>query len=96
MNHHVGWLFCLVSSLDLVKHIRKDYGDFFGISVAGYPEGHPDVIKPVGDRELSEAEKGRVVYVVAVGAVIMCCSRRGKNAQPKAVQLFGNAPHPPN
>ena len=27
---------------DLVKFIRKEYGDYFGISVAGYPEGHPE------------------------------------------------------
>lgn len=25
---------------DLVRHIRKNYGDYFGICVAGYPEGH--------------------------------------------------------
>ncbi|GAB2227843.1 hypothetical protein Droror1_Dr00009670 [Drosera rotundifolia] len=31
-------------ALDLVKHIRKQYGDYFGITVAGYPEAHPDVI----------------------------------------------------
>ncbi|KZV27434.1 methylenetetrahydrofolate reductase 2-like [Dorcoceras hygrometricum] len=31
-------------ALDLVKHIRSNYGDYFGITVAGYPEGHPDVI----------------------------------------------------
>lgn len=48
-------------ALDLVKHIRKDYGDYFGISVAGYPEGHPNVIKPVGDRELTASELTRVV-----------------------------------
>lgn len=35
-------------ALDLVKHIRSAYGDFFGITVAGYPEGHPDVIGPDG------------------------------------------------
>ncbi|MDC0231411.1 methylenetetrahydrofolate reductase [Aureispira] len=29
-------------AVDLVKYIRKEYGDYFGISVAGYPEGHPD------------------------------------------------------
>ncbi|MED6221279.1 Methylenetetrahydrofolate reductase 1 [Stylosanthes scabra] len=29
---------------DLVKHIRAKYGDYFGITIAGYPEGHPDVI----------------------------------------------------
>ncbi|XP_030455972.1 methylenetetrahydrofolate reductase (NADH) 2-like [Syzygium oleosum] len=31
-------------ALDLVKHIRAKYGEYFGITVAGYPEGHPDVI----------------------------------------------------
>ncbi|CAI0541021.1 unnamed protein product [Linum tenue] len=31
-------------ALDLVKHIRSKYGDYFGITVAGYPETHPDVI----------------------------------------------------
>jgi len=27
-------------AIDLVKFIREEYGDFFGIAVAGYPEGH--------------------------------------------------------
>jgi methylenetetrahydrofolate reductase (NADPH) len=27
---------------DLVKFIRSEFGDWFGIGVAGYPEGHPD------------------------------------------------------
>eukprot|EP01061_Rhynchopus_euleeides_P026092 TRINITY_DN42743_c0_g1_i1.p2 TRINITY_DN42743_c0_g1~~TRINITY_DN42743_c0_g1_i1.p2 ORF type:complete len:355 (+),score=181.83 TRINITY_DN42743_c0_g1_i1:196-1260(+) len=31
-------------ALDLVKFIREKYGDYFCISVAGYPEGHPDKI----------------------------------------------------
>ncbi|XP_030938623.1 methylenetetrahydrofolate reductase 2-like [Quercus lobata] len=31
-------------ALDLVKHIRAQYGDYFGITVAGYPEAHPDAI----------------------------------------------------
>lgn len=31
-------------ALDLVKYIRKEYGDYFGIGVAGYPEAHPDGI----------------------------------------------------
>merc|ERR1711871_532015 len=48
-------------ALDLVKYIRQKHGDYFGISVAGYPEGHPNVIKPVGDRELTASEKLRVV-----------------------------------
>lgn len=32
-------------ALDLVKHIRAKYGDYFGITVAGYPEAHPDMIQ---------------------------------------------------
>ena len=31
-------------ALDLIKYIRQEYGDFFGIGVAGYPEAHPDSI----------------------------------------------------
>lgn len=31
-------------ALDLVKYIRKQYGNYFGICVSGYPEAHPDVI----------------------------------------------------
>eukprot|EP01135_Chromosphaera_perkinsii_P005663 Nk52_evm34s356 gene=Nk52_evmTU34s356 len=27
---------------DLVRHIRATFGDYFGICVAGYPDGHPD------------------------------------------------------
>lgn len=35
-------------ALDLVKNIRDKYGDYFGITVAGYPEAHPDVISASG------------------------------------------------
>ncbi|XP_039136466.1 probable methylenetetrahydrofolate reductase [Dioscorea cayenensis subsp. rotundata] len=35
-------------ALDLVKHIRQTYGDYFGITVAGYPEAHPDMIQSDG------------------------------------------------
>mmetsp|Transcript_2761 Transcript_2761/g.3926 ORF Transcript_2761/g.3926 Transcript_2761/m.3926 type:complete len:818 (-) Transcript_2761:254-2707(-) len=34
-------------ALDLVKYMREKYGDYFSISVAGYPEGHPDNIEVV-------------------------------------------------
>ena len=47
-------------ALDLVKYMRETFGDQFGISVAGYPEGHPNAISEVADPStLSDAEKGR-------------------------------------
>jgi len=49
-------------ALDLVIYIRKHFGDRFGISVAGYPEGHPNAIselKEGEEAELSKAEKAR-------------------------------------
>lgn len=51
-------------ALDLVKHIKKTYGDFFGISVAGYPEGHPAAIKKVEDvSALTETEAARQINI---------------------------------
>ena len=45
---------------DLVRHIREKHGDFFSIAVAGYPEGHPDSMREVGELEqLSQTEQGR-------------------------------------
>ncbi|KAJ1928624.1 methylenetetrahydrofolate reductase 1 [Tieghemiomyces parasiticus] len=29
-------------AVDLVRYIRAQYGDYFSVGVAGYPEGHPD------------------------------------------------------
>jgi methylenetetrahydrofolate reductase (NADPH) len=49
-------------ALDLVKHIRAHYGDYFCVSVSGYPEGHPNVIKKVEAGEaLSASEASRVI-----------------------------------
>lgn len=49
-------------ALDLVRHLRSLHGDYFGISVAGYPEGHPNVILPIAPgRVLTASEQGRVV-----------------------------------
>jgi methylenetetrahydrofolate reductase (NADPH) len=46
--------------LDLVEYIREEFGDSFGISVAGYPEGHPNAITEVADPStMTEPEKGR-------------------------------------
>ncbi|CAK7325031.1 unnamed protein product [Dovyalis caffra] len=44
-------------ALDLVKHIRSKYGDYFGITVAGYPEAHPDVIGSDGFATLEDYQK---------------------------------------
>jgi len=37
-------------ALDLIKHIKKEYKDHFGIACAGYPEGHPVVRKEITDK----------------------------------------------
>ena len=47
-------------ALDLVEFIREKHGDTFGISVAGYPEGHPNAISLVQEGEtLTPSEEGR-------------------------------------
>ena len=47
-------------ALDLVEYIRENFGSEFGISVAGYPEGHPNAISLVEDPStMTEAEKAR-------------------------------------
>eukprot|EP00948_MAST-09A_sp_MAST-9A-sp1_P002403 g2403.t1 len=47
-------------ALDLVKHIRAQYGDYFHITVAGYPEGHPNTMSEVQTLEgLSPTELQR-------------------------------------
>ena len=49
-------------ALDLVRHMRKEYGDYFFISVAGYPEGHPNAITKVAEGQvLTASEEGRKV-----------------------------------
>ena len=49
-------------ALDLVKFIRSEYGSEFGISVAGYPEGHPNAIVELkdGDSAITATERLRV------------------------------------
>jgi len=47
-------------ALDLVEYIRENFGSDFGISVAGYPEGHPNAISLIEDPStMSETEKAR-------------------------------------
>lgn len=49
-------------ALDLVQHIRAKYGDYFGITVAGYPEAHPDQIDSAGVASL-EAYNNDLAYL---------------------------------
>jgi methylenetetrahydrofolate reductase (NADPH) len=48
-------------ALDLVRYIKKEYGDYFCVSVAGYPEGHPSSMTVVegGVAALSPTELQR-------------------------------------
>jgi methylenetetrahydrofolate reductase (NADPH) len=60
-------------ALDLVKFIRKKYGSEFGISVAGYPEGHPNAISVLAEGDeakLTASEKLRCSKVE--GKVCVC------------------------
>jgi len=60
-------------ALDLVKFIRAEHGDYFNVSVAGYPEGHPDAIAPT-DRALealSPGERARC-RIGDAGEVLVC------------------------
>ncbi|GAQ85933.1 methylenetetrahydrofolate reductase [Klebsormidium nitens] len=50
------------SALDLVKYIRLHYGDYFGITVAGYPECHPDYIEGPGGAS-EQAYKENLAYL---------------------------------
>jgi len=66
-------------ALDLVKYMRKTHGDYFCISVAGYPEGHPDNIEVVegGVAALtpSEARRARVVKDKETGKDVVTVCR---------------------
>jgi methylenetetrahydrofolate reductase (NADPH) len=49
-------------ALDLIRYIRRTHGDHFGLSCAGYPEGHPCRIFKVPDgKVLSATEQARLV-----------------------------------
>jgi len=70
-------------ALDLVKYIRREHGDYFGIAVAGYPEAHPDAISQ--DAQEQDAAYWKDIHYlkekVRPGAVWLtycskCCSLR--------------------
>jgi methylenetetrahydrofolate reductase (NADPH) len=47
-------------ALDLVRFIRSEHGEHFCLSVAGYPEGHPNRMSVVKDlSELTDSERAR-------------------------------------
>jgi len=53
----------LTCAKELVEFIKKTHGDYFHISVAGYPEGHPVKMKLVKEEDvqlLTESEKARM------------------------------------
>lgn len=49
-------------ALDLVRYIRSQYGDYFGITVSGYPEGHPVVRKKIDDKSWDSAKNDNPRY----------------------------------
>lgn len=53
-----GGLSC---ALDLVKYIKEKYSDYFNVTVAGYPEGHPTAMSVYQESidGLSEDEQAR-------------------------------------
>ncbi|KAJ3224928.1 hypothetical protein HK099_007648 [Clydaea vesicula] len=52
-------------ALDLVKYIRKEYGDYFCIGVAAYPEGHDDSLDKEDDiKYLKLKQEAGANYVV--------------------------------
>ncbi|XP_043695549.1 methylenetetrahydrofolate reductase 1-like [Telopea speciosissima] len=50
-------------ALDLVTHIRNKYGDYFGITIAGYPEAHPDVLRIDDGLPTSEGYQNDLAYL---------------------------------
>lgn len=44
-------------AIDLVRYIRAEYGDYFDIAVAGFPQGHPET------EESEEAQRRELRYL---------------------------------
>ncbi|KAJ6818079.1 putative methylenetetrahydrofolate reductase [Iris pallida] len=51
------------SALDLVKYIRSKHGDYFGITVAGYPEAHPSKIPKGSEVATDEGYESDLAYL---------------------------------
>lgn len=57
-----------VWAVDLVRYIRRKYGDYFSVGVAGYPEGHADESNPEAGKQSVEHDLPYLVEKVAAGA----------------------------
>ncbi|EXJ94002.1 methylenetetrahydrofolate reductase (NADPH) [Capronia coronata CBS 617.96] len=57
-----------VWAVDLVRYIRRNYGDYFSIGVAGYPEGHADESNPEAGKQSVEHDLPYLAEKVAAGA----------------------------
>ena len=56
-------------ALSLIEHIKREYGDFFGIACAGYPEGHPSAMTEMMSYDgLTESELQRCCTIDEGGA----------------------------
>ena len=55
-------------AVDLVRYIRKNYGDYFSIGVAGYPEGHADESNPEAGKQNVEYDLPYLEEKVTAGA----------------------------
>ncbi|XP_058017228.1 methylenetetrahydrofolate reductase (NADPH) [Ahaetulla prasina] len=52
-------------AVDLVKHIRREFDDYFDICVAGYPGGHPEAENYIDDlKHLKEKVSAGVDFVI--------------------------------
>ncbi|KAJ0971483.1 hypothetical protein J5N97_019442 [Dioscorea zingiberensis] len=51
------------SAIDLVRHIRATHGDYFCITVAGYPEAHPCKFPEGSDRATKEGYESDLAYL---------------------------------
>lgn len=57
-----------VWAVDLVRYIRRQYGDYFSVGVAGYPEGHADESNPEAGKQSVEHDLPYLAEKVAAGA----------------------------
>jgi len=51
-------------ALDLIKYIKTKYGDYFGITVSGYPEGHPVVRKEIDTKDWNMEKNEPKYYAI--------------------------------